>query len=276
MAKRRSGGPGISFFAFQDIITAVVGIFILITLIMVLELAQRVEAASQAQPEDIQPVTETIETLQQQNERLAAEIESRTTKMNRNLDLNAFNVSEKTEQLKQQNAALQLRIETSTEKQRLLNTELYKAEFESKQLAVQSQSLAGQRKELDEMSKTAAQVTKKINVLLGEGSTIYRDEVETGRFMVLITLSPGSIQIRDALSRTINTFNGARRTDDFQDWIEQVDLQRRHLLVLIEPGGVSDFDTVRQSVTKAKAQYGYSVIGPNHAVRLGFELGTAP
>ena len=47
MARRRSVGPGVSFFAFQDIITAVVGIFILVTLLLVLELAQRVETAGE-------------------------------------------------------------------------------------------------------------------------------------------------------------------------------------------------------------------------------------
>jgi TolA-binding protein len=36
---RKSSAPSVSFFAFQDIITSVVGIFVLITLIMVVQLA---------------------------------------------------------------------------------------------------------------------------------------------------------------------------------------------------------------------------------------------
>jgi hypothetical protein len=43
--RRRTQGSGVSFFAFQDIITSVVGIFVLIMLIMVLELVQTVSEA---------------------------------------------------------------------------------------------------------------------------------------------------------------------------------------------------------------------------------------
>ena len=46
MGRRKAQGPSVSFFAFQDIITSVVGIFVLITLIMMVDLVTRKASAS--------------------------------------------------------------------------------------------------------------------------------------------------------------------------------------------------------------------------------------
>lgn len=59
--RRKLSGPGVSFFAFQDIITAVVGIFILITLIMILELLEKVDAASRTPAGDAAAITRVID-----------------------------------------------------------------------------------------------------------------------------------------------------------------------------------------------------------------------
>lgn len=45
MGKRRSGGPTITLFSFQDIITSVSGIIIFVTLILAVELAERIQRA---------------------------------------------------------------------------------------------------------------------------------------------------------------------------------------------------------------------------------------
>ena len=74
---RRTIGPGVSFFAFQDIITAVVGIFILITLTLILELNQRVESASDA-PESANPnIEQEVVDLEQQTVNLQRQYDLR-------------------------------------------------------------------------------------------------------------------------------------------------------------------------------------------------------
>ena len=50
MRRRRRSGPGVSLFAFQDIITAVAGIFILITLILCLQLQLKKHSKAKDRP----------------------------------------------------------------------------------------------------------------------------------------------------------------------------------------------------------------------------------
>ena len=67
MSRRRTGNAAFSLFAFQDIITSVTGIMILITLILAIELMNRVEGTPQAQTkiqhQNIQKVNEELQKL---------------------------------------------------------------------------------------------------------------------------------------------------------------------------------------------------------------------
>lgn len=276
MTKRRNTGPGISFFAFQDIITGVVGIFILILVILVLELAQRVETASQASPEDIKPVIATIATLQQQVSEIEAEIEQHSAISSRWEDTNAFNIDDKVDRLKRMNQSMEKRVESSDTKRRKLASEDSLAMAEAQRLAQQSKELSGQRQELKELSIVAREIRKRENVLFGDNSVVYRDVTEDGRYMVLVTLSLGLVEIRDSLTRSVKTFTSARRLDDFEKWLATIPLGRRHLLLMIEPGGESDFSAMHTAVKESGARYGFTVVGAKHAVRLGYELGTTP
>ncbi|WP_372717175.1 hypothetical protein [Novipirellula sp.] len=276
MAKRRSSGPGISFFAFQDIITAVVGIFILITMILVLELAQRVESASNAPAEDIRPVVQTIEALKQQIADTQTEFDERSKASDRSDGINAFNLAENVELLKQQNAALHARTEASNAKAQKLAAESREAATEAERLAIESKSLDGMRGELDAISKKLKLVQERANVLLGDESTVYRDETAEGRFLTLVTLSTKRIQVHDALTRSVKTLSGSKRLDQWESWLENIPLDRRQLLILIEPGGEGDFREVEGTLEKNRAQYGFTVVGADHAIRLGYELKAMP
>ncbi len=276
MTTRRNTGPGISFFAFQDIITAVVGIFILIMVILVLELAQRVETASAAPTQDIKPVIETIEELKQQISASEAEIEKRSAVVSRSEGINAFNIADKVDQLRHQNQTLKNRIKASNSKQRNISSEISRAQTNSQKLAMQTNDLSGQRQEFDELSETSRKIREKEQVLLDDDSTVYRDVTEDGRYMVLVTLSPGMIEIRDALTRSVKSFSGARRLDEFESWLDAIPLARRHLLLMIEPGGEVDFATMNEAAKTKGAQYGFTVVGAKHVVRLGYELGKTP
>ncbi len=276
MAKRRDGGPGISFFAFQDIITAVVGIFILITLILVLELAQRVESAAMAPTEDIQPIVETTQTLEQQIEVMRVEINQRSDSAQRSSELNAFNVQEKTEQLVAKVKTLESRIAASQSKNGQLASKQFEAEAEAKRVADEYEKSADQRAKRDELAERTRQTREQVNIMLGDDAPIFRDVTEDGRYLVLVTIAPGEIEIRDALLRSTQTFSGSSRTREFESWLADVPLNRRHILVMVRPGGESDLTTIKAAADSVGARYGYTVIGDDDSVRLGYEVKVIP
>ncbi|TWT66366.1 hypothetical protein [Allorhodopirellula solitaria] len=276
MAKRRNTGPGISFFAFQDIITAVVGIFILITLILVLQLAQRVEAASEAVPQDIQPIVDTIAELRQQISQIEAEIAERSAAGSQTAGLNKFNIAEKVEQLKSENARLAARIETSRSKQSELKKLAFVALAESEKLAKEAASLSKHQQELNELAQQTAQLQSKQKALRSDDSTIFRDQTDEGTFLVLITVSPETIRIRDGLLQTEQILTGTSRIDQWKQWLAEIPLSRRHLLLRIRPGGERDFRSMKSAADAADAAYGFTVVGMQEAARFAHEVGELP
>lgn len=272
MAKRRSAGPGISFFAFQDIITAVVGIFILITLILVLQLAQRVEAGSESVPQDIKPIVETIKSLQQQISDMDAEVVQRSASSLRTEDINAFNIAEKVERLKSENASLTGRIEISNKNQSSFEKLKFAAISESEKLATQSIALSEQRQELSELSEEVNKMWAQRNAVQDEQSTLFRDQTEQGRYVVLVTLLPESIEIQDELTRSKEKLSGVGKLEQWKQWLAKIPLSRRHLLLRIQPGGERDFQAIKAAADAAGAEYGFTVVGNADAAKFGHDL----
>src|SRR6056297_3616414 len=99
MKRRRSYSGGVSFFAFQDIVTGVVGIFILITIIMVLELVDRVESAPQSASVDMAELQAMLAEFTAEADRLQDEYDRRLEEQGQSISLNKFNFSQQMERL---------------------------------------------------------------------------------------------------------------------------------------------------------------------------------
>jgi len=272
MSRRRNTGPGISFFAFQDIITAVVGIFILVTLILVLQLAQRVEAASEAVPQDIQPIMETVASLQEQISGMEAEIATRAEAGAAMEGINAFNIVEQVEQLKSENAGLQARIETSRGKQQELKKLSNETRVIAQTLAEQAASQAGQRERMEELSDKIDEIQSQRIAMTDDPSTVFRDQTERGKYVVLVSISDRSMVIRDALTQSVTELTGPTQVEQWRRWLRDIPLSRRHLLLRIQPGGERDFQSIRTAADEANAQYGYTVVGADDQAKFGHEL----
>ena len=99
MARRKAQGPSVSFFAFQDIITSVVGIFVLITLIMMVELVTRKASASGSNQAVEDTFSAVIVELQQQYEALEARSAKLDTMAKKIGSVQVFNRDEVTKEL---------------------------------------------------------------------------------------------------------------------------------------------------------------------------------
>jgi hypothetical protein len=274
--KRKASGPSVSFFAFQDIITAVVGIFILITLLLVLELAQRVEAAASTPTADISAVEEMIETLQGEVERMTEEIQDRIKSQNDTAGINEFNRQEETEKLEDKSKVLTQQIASANEMATDLSTKIAAAKQEENKLLMQSEELSSQRSLLEELENRLAEVQNEINRLESDDTPVFRDQTEQGRFITLITLGARQIEIRDALTKFKDDYTGSRRTNDLFAWLDANDLSSRQIYLVVKPGGTDDFHTVQKHLDDSSAIYGFNVSGAAESVRLGFEMPSLP
>lgn len=272
MASRRAHGPGISFFAFQDIITAVVGIFILITLILVLELAQRVEAATSGEHSDIAPIVDAIDALDEEVKRLREMLQSRSRAENQLAEVNAFSRDEQVESLRNQLAASKNRLAQLNAQIERLRSEQRRAEDNAKTLASESLQLEDERDLIEELAAKMRALQAKINQLSGDTSPIFRDVAEDGRFVTLVVLDGTTIDLRDALTQSSRSFQGGRRVEQTEAWMKSVSLGQRQFYILVKPGGASDFTELRELLDRVRAAYGYNVVGVDSELRLGFEV----
>lgn len=271
MAGRRGQGPGVSFFAFQDIITAVVGIFILITLILVLELVERVEAASAKPTADLQPVLESIATLQEEVDRMTEEVDRRTAARSEAAQINEFNRQEMTDQMAGRAMAAELQLDRLLLEVDLAERRLSASEQDSRELSERSASFEDDRRLIDQLKEKIGKLREQTERLQSDDSLVYRDTAESGRFIGLVVLRSNELELRDAATKANRKFQGPQRLSAFRQWLETTDLSQRHLLFVIKPGGAGDFLALESDLQDSGAVYGFDIAGANDNYRLGFE-----
>lgn len=272
MVARRRSAPSVSFFAFQDIITAVVGIFILITIILILELVQRVEAAGMESeaPSEAEPIV--VEPLRQEVRDLRETLRERTGGQVVGAELNAFNREQKLAVLRASVAEMDRKIRSTNEQIRAANRELQDAEVTKAQLADRAATSQPLIEQMKTLKGKESRIRQEIELLSEDATGIFRDRLEDGRYLTLVTLIGKSIEVRDARDRQTRSFRGPRRLDEFRSWLDERRLANRHLLLRIKPGGASDYQALAPTLAEGRVNYGYTVVGEDEAVRLGFEL----
>ena len=259
---RRSIGPGVSFFAFQDIITAVVGIFILITLTLILELNQRVESASEA-PDNATPIIDEqkIISIEQQSTDLQLQYDLRLQQLSEMSEITVLNRDQKMEEAnaariasKQQFENLQNMVAEMDVQQ--LNQDRINATLES-----ESNQLSAQRKQIEQLETILAKLANQKNQIKGKEGLLYRDQVDTTNFVCLIQLNDAGVTIKDAASQTVKRLATAR---SFKSWLQTNTARNRHFLLLIEPSGIDFFETIREELQDANAIYGFDPVESGH------------
>lgn len=131
MARRRSPGPSLSLFAFQDIITGVAGVMLFILMLLVVQLAIQT-SVTQASKEDISEVPAQSDLLEQQArvanlmallQRKHTEVQANTTKIDLLLDARLVNIDQELQARRDKLTKLQTAFENQRNQVRSLRSE---------------------------------------------------------------------------------------------------------------------------------------------------------
>ncbi len=271
---RRSIGPGVSFFAFQDIITAVVGIFILITLTLILELNQRVESASNP-TDDATPVIDEQEiiAIEQRSTDLQVQYDLRLQQLSEISEITVLNRDQKMEEANAARIASQQQFENLQKMVVDLDLQLVNQERINAKLESQSHQLSAQRKQIEKLETILAKLADQKNQIKGKEGLLYRDQVDTTNFVCLIQLNDAGVKIKDAASQTVKQLSTAR---SFTSWLQTNTARNRHFLILVEPSGIDFFETIREELQDANAIYGFDPVESGHQASLTFEWESSP
>ncbi len=258
----------VSFFAFQDIITAVTGVLVLITLLLAL-LINTIEsspaASSSAQADSV-----TAEEIRQLEEQLAA----LTTRSERFQEINDFaamhsandvvqRLSDRQEQLRR----LQEEIASTTARVARARAELT---IEQGQLAAMAEDLG-----MTELEQRAADLQDRIERLESSNRVIYNFRDLEGRSVWLIDIHADRIAIAEyGRDDPPQSFIGTE-DDEFMTWVRGREAGRTHFVLFVRPGAVGRYDRLRTRIDPLGYSLGVELLGASAQV-LDPRTGAAP
>ena len=273
MRSRRVASNTVSFFAFQDIITSVVGIFVLITLIMMLELVQsRIGAANQR----VTLPTDTVQQLQELEQEVAslsnlhASLQANAHKA---AQRNAYTVEEEVSTLSRQQSEVEDQLTTANSRTSRLKKQLDDARQNEKLLITKEKELAKKQAESKSLAAEQQETAKAGAILEIEKPLIFRDQTEQGRYLVLVILEKKTIALSDAQNGKSQNFTGSSREQGFNTWLKVLDVKTRQFLLIVKPSGEPDFENVCESLKSRNAVYGFDVASEEQKFRLRSQLG---
>lgn len=272
MSRRRAQGPSVSFFAFQDIITSVVGIFVLITLIMMLDLVQRTDSSSASQ----QLVADTFSAAITDLETQLAQLQKRSNELDVLASkIGAVQVFNKDDIEKELKASIQ-RLNEQIERTEQLNRETQQlVDNQTKvqtKLQIESQKRSPDRDELAKLLKELEKLDSKIGELELDEPLVFKSQPLNGRSVVVIEVTSAGAVVLDLQADRRSTMRAQNLERDFESWMKSHAKGSYHYFLLIRPGGATNFDTLRAILVKDSASYGYDVLDQEKSVKLRSEV----
>lgn len=236
MARRNSAIPRFSLFSFQDIITCTTSIFLLITILLALDLAQQTEKSPQVQaPQVVQELAREQKQLDGQLADLEAEIRSQTEMLNSGLLIDVAVMQSHVED--SDNRAQQL----TREQQRLAVLET-RATDQQRELQQRQEQRAPEKDEIKQLQERLNEAQKQVAEMKSINRVFYNVTVGSGRTPWLIEMGHQRIVVAQAgVQGTPQIFNA---TGPFLAWANQQSPTQLHLIVLLKPDAVADYDAV--------------------------------
>lgn len=254
MGRRRSSAPPITLFSFQDIITSVTGVMLLVTLMMVLELIRRPQQAeaTTAPPEPTQDVRQELAEAMRQLDDLKRRQESG---------------AELLKQLAQspigQANAKDLKKAVDRLAADLANLDSQKREAERRER--ETQRKAGQqqiaRSEVVELEARARQLAEALDRAKKQNRIVYNPTPGATKAAWLIEISENRLLVaRAGQPGQPLIFENAQYLADFHAWVRSRDRQREYFVLLIKPAGIKSFLLVQGELRRQGFDMGFDLV----------------
>jgi hypothetical protein len=263
MTRRRGSGPPISLFSFQDIITSVTAILIVITLLLALELV-----ATMAGPAG------SAARVAMELGGLAASLEKEYSRQREALDVeesaNArVAATGRAELVERIDRAKRILVEISASRERLREGQIALEARETAALAKRV-SAAKLREEMDEAARRVTALREKILRTTSSKRVVYAMPRGSEKFAWILVLEPDAAELapvgraaqperyRDAVGVSAESQAIARVAAD--------SVGVPYVLILIRPGSAERFVSADKTLSNLGALWGFDLIGPDEPV----------
>jgi hypothetical protein len=262
MSRRGRGGTPISLFAFQDIITSVTGIMILITLILALEVIQKREGSPQNRTkqltEELQQavqqsaaVKSTMSAAQAEIEHLRSSLKSSETELLDSVKVDAAQVARQLADLAELNKLLEAELAAS-------NRSVQEAEVASQSMEETKKSKAQDHQDLEKINETVQQKLAELQKLRQANRVIFNTSQSGPKTPWLVELGTDKILAAEAGKKVPpQTFASPAA---FVAWSRKQNRASQYFVLLVKPATITQFETVRQNLEKAGFDVGFDLL----------------
>lgn len=286
MSRRgRTGAAAISLFSFQDIITSVTAIMILLVLILTLELVTRSQQSGVAAEDRrvARQLREAVEALEQRAAELRREAERLEHSASRAAGFSAAATEQRREEaetaasrLRLENQSLEPRLRAASSERRAAEAALVRAagsadrmsedRVEELEAAVTALEAANRREqERQAASRPTAEATPTPRL-------VYNPDPENAKRPVLLEVAKGRLTALEGGDRLITPL-GSGTGRAFRRWVDGLDRSSQYVVLILRPSGIELVDDVREAIVRRRVEVGLELVGEDMRVEVAATAG---
>ena len=252
MGRRNNAIPRFSLFSFQDIITCITGILLLLTLMLILDLAQRSEASPRTQtPKIVEQLSAEQQQLDGQLEQLEDQIRLQTELLNSGALINADSLRSHVEIAKDRSQQLDREIEHLSEQQT-------RTVAQQQQLERRQQERAHEQDESRKLHEQIERVQQQLAEMQNSNRVFYNATGGSGRTPWLVEISQQ--QILAAQAGVIGPPQTFISRSEFLAWARQQSASSIQFVLLLKPDAVDEYDRIVKGLTDSGFAFGFDAL----------------
>ena len=258
MARRKASSP-FSLFSFQDIITCVSGIIILITLVLALELIQRKLSPPVQQTRLVaSQIRAAIADAETEINRLNAQLAAQTSRAQELAGFSEDTIRNDLENTRQQVKSLTADVESLKEQQMAAAKELEK---------IQAERFAkkADEKKLADLESATNDLSQELNQVKQENKAYYNPRTADGRKVWLAQIGKGQVIVtpagQDAPGVVLSLSDSLFSDSEFSDWLDERSPQSDFIFLLVQPDGADAFQEGQTLLERKGFSIGFDLLG---------------
>jgi hypothetical protein len=275
----------VSLFSFQDIITSVTAIMILLVLILTLELVTRTQrrGVSAEDRQVARDLRDSVAALKTRAEALRAELEGTAQTALRAAGVSTAEIRRRQDEadraarlLSEENAVLAARLRTARADQRSAERAVieglsgWAAELAAHAAAMERR--AAEMEEANRRERERQEQSRRTDATPAGGTLVFNPDPDNSRMAVLVEVSADGLTTLSGDGQAHRfPWSSNRPSADFGRWLAGLDKSSRYVVVLLRPSAVDRYDAVREAVSTAGLGFGLELIGESMRVALPSE-----
>lgn len=252
--RKRSGGPAFSLFAFQDIITCVMGIMLLLTLMMAVQLS-----ATTATSRNDQEIAETLQQLEQESADLLAAIAIMERQVKAQAEELQAGALLNNEFLRQSHREATTAAEESREESDRVSALLMKSQQELEDTRKRSESVPTLSEQIRVLETRLAQQQQELKLIKSGTRLVYNRHSSDAMQCWILEISSAT-DIRAGLMGSEQASVALADIPAAIAWIADKSADDTAFMLLVKPDAADSLETLSEYLIERKRPFGFDLL----------------